>query len=45
MQGKGVRKALAWLKGDGFADPVEVAAKRRARKAAASKAGKAENES
>ncbi|PYH63306.1 uncharacterized protein BO88DRAFT_399394 [Aspergillus vadensis CBS 113365] len=44
VQGKGVRKALAWLKGDGFADPVEVAAKRKARKAAALKAGKAENE-
>ncbi|PWY74605.1 hypothetical protein BO94DRAFT_231439 [Aspergillus sclerotioniger CBS 115572] len=42
VQGKGVRKALAWLKGDGFADPVEVAARKKARKAAAQK--KAENE-
>ncbi|PYH99621.1 hypothetical protein BO71DRAFT_479307 [Aspergillus ellipticus CBS 707.79] len=43
VQGKGVRKALAWMKGDGFSDPVEVAARKKAKKAAAQK--KADNES
>lgn len=33
VQGRGVRKALAWMKGDGFADPVDVLAKRKAKKA------------
>ncbi|KAE8148025.1 hypothetical protein BDV25DRAFT_159081 [Aspergillus avenaceus] len=33
VQGKMVRKALTWVKGDGFADPVEVAAKKKLKKA------------
>ncbi|PYH47576.1 uncharacterized protein BP01DRAFT_354780 [Aspergillus saccharolyticus JOP 1030-1] len=35
VQGKGVRKALSWMRGDGFADPLKVAEKRKAKKAAA----------
>lgn len=38
VDSRGLRKALAWLRGDGFVDPIEVAAaKRKAKKAAASK--------
>ncbi|EAW13899.1 uncharacterized protein ACLA_069290 [Aspergillus clavatus NRRL 1] len=37
VQGKGVRKALAWMRGDGFVDPVEVAAKKKAKKVSARK--------
>ncbi|PWY73691.1 hypothetical protein BO70DRAFT_364600 [Aspergillus heteromorphus CBS 117.55] len=37
VQGKSVRKALAWMKGDGFIDPVDAAARKRAKKAAAQK--------
>ncbi|RHZ64010.1 uncharacterized protein CDV56_108967 [Aspergillus thermomutatus] len=37
VQGKGVRKSLAWLRGDGYVDPVEAAAKKKARKASAQK--------
>ncbi|KAE8350398.1 hypothetical protein BDV28DRAFT_40024 [Aspergillus coremiiformis] len=33
VQGRGVRKVLAWMKGDGFVDPVDVAAKRKLKKA------------
>ncbi|GAB1209828.1 hypothetical protein APSETT445_008616 [Aspergillus pseudonomiae] len=33
VQGRGVRKALAWMKGEGFVDPVDVAAKRKLKKA------------
>ena len=33
VQGRGVRKMLAWMKGEGFVDPVEVAAKRKLKKA------------
>lgn len=29
VQGPGFRKALAWARGDGFTDPVELAAKRK----------------
>lgn len=32
LQGRGLRKGLAWMKGDGFADPVHVLAKRKAKK-------------
>ena len=35
VQGQGIRKFFAWMRGDGFADPVEVLAKKKARKAAA----------
>lgn len=31
VQGPGLRKALTWLRGDGFADPVD-AAKRKSRR-------------
>jgi hypothetical protein len=31
VQGGGLRKGLAWLRGDGFTDPVDVAAKRKLR--------------
>lgn len=31
VEGAGLRKALAWLRGDGFADPVEVALKKKRR--------------
>ncbi|PKY02817.1 hypothetical protein P168DRAFT_256521 [Aspergillus campestris IBT 28561] len=34
VQGRGVRKALTWLKGEGYMDPVDTAAKRKAKKAA-----------
>lgn len=34
VQAGGLRKGLAWLRGEGFVDPVEVLAKKRARKAA-----------
>lgn len=34
VQGRGIRKAFAWLKGDGFEDPVDVLARRKAKKAA-----------
>lgn len=34
VQGRGVRKALAWLRGEGFVDLVDVAAKKKARKVA-----------
>ena len=37
VQGKGVRKSLAWLRGDGFVDPVEAAAKKKARKSSTQK--------
>ncbi|KAJ9375798.1 hypothetical protein DTO063F5_9158 [Paecilomyces variotii] len=37
VDSRGIRKGLAWLKGDGFADPVEVAAKRKARRASLQK--------
>ena len=29
VQGSGIRKGLAWMKGDGFVDPVEALAKRK----------------
>jgi hypothetical protein len=32
VQGGGLRKGLAWLRGDGFTDPVDVAAKRKLRR-------------
>ncbi|BAE65085.1 unnamed protein product [Aspergillus oryzae RIB40] len=32
VQGRGVRKALAWMNGEGFVDPVEAAAKRKLKK-------------
>lgn len=35
VQGPGIRKFFAWMRGDGFMDPVEVLAKKKARKAAA----------
>lgn len=35
IEGRGIQKGLAWLKGEGFADPVEVLAKKKAKKAAA----------
>lgn len=39
VEGKGFRKALTWMRGDGFVDPVEVAAaKRKARKASSATA-------
>ncbi|PYI21999.1 hypothetical protein BO99DRAFT_440995 [Aspergillus violaceofuscus CBS 115571] len=44
VQGKGVRVALAWMRGDGFADPLRVAEKRKAKKAAALKKEKAEDD-
>ncbi|EED20507.1 conserved hypothetical protein [Talaromyces stipitatus ATCC 10500] len=31
VEGAGLRKGFAWLRGDGFADPVEVALKRKRR--------------
>lgn len=34
VQGRGMRKGLAWMRGDGLVDPVEVAAKRKAKKSA-----------
>lgn len=34
VQGKGFRKGLTWLRGDGFIDPVNIQAKRRAKKGA-----------
>lgn len=37
VQGQEVRKGLAWLRGDGFVDPVEVAARRRARRGTVTK--------
>ncbi|KAB8233338.1 hypothetical protein BDV23DRAFT_154351 [Aspergillus alliaceus] len=33
VQGPRIRKALAWMKGDGYVDPVDVAAKRKLKKA------------
>lgn len=33
VQGRGLRKGLAWMKGDGFTDTVEVLAKRKGKKA------------
>lgn len=44
VQGQGIRKFFAWLKGDGFADPVEVLAKKRARRAAAKREAETEPE-
>ncbi|PYH77878.1 hypothetical protein BO82DRAFT_357831 [Aspergillus uvarum CBS 121591] len=44
VQGKGVRVALSWMRGDGFADPLRVAEKRKAKKAAALKKEKAEDD-
>jgi hypothetical protein len=32
VQGGGVRKGLSWMRGDGYTDPVDVAAKRKARR-------------
>lgn len=32
VQDRGVRKALAWMNGEGFVDPVEAAAKRKLKK-------------
>jgi len=37
VDSRGIRKGLAWMKGDGFVDPVEVAAKRKARRASLQK--------
>lgn len=37
VQGRGIRKLLAWLKGDGFEDPVEALARKKAKKAAMKK--------
>ena len=37
VQGKGVRKALAWMRGDGYVDPADAAAKRKHKKTAAQK--------
>lgn len=37
VQGRGLRKLLAWLKGDGFEDPVEALARRKAKKVAMKK--------
>ena len=34
VQAGGLRKGLAWLRGDGFVDPVEVLERKRARRAA-----------
>ncbi|KAL2012718.1 hypothetical protein VTN00DRAFT_243 [Thermoascus crustaceus] len=34
VQGRGMRKCLAWMRGDGLVDLVEVAAKRKAKKSA-----------
>lgn len=32
LQGPGIRKLLAWLKGDGFSDPVDMLARKKAKK-------------
>lgn len=37
VETQSIRKALAWLRGDGLVDPVEVAAKRKARRASLQK--------
>lgn len=37
VQGKGVRKALAWMRGDGYVDPTDAAAKRKQKKPAGQK--------
>lgn len=37
VQGPGLRKGLAWLRGDGLVDPVDVTAKRRMRRTSSSK--------
>ena len=42
IQGRGLRKALAWMKGDGFSDPVDVLAKRKAKKVAQKKEGQSD---
>jgi hypothetical protein len=33
VQGRGVRKAMAWMRGDGLVDPVDIAAKKKLKKA------------
>lgn len=44
VQGGGIRKVLAWMKGDGFVDPIEVAVKKKAKKVNASASASAEKE-